>query len=88
MNWVCELTQQAENDLKQLPRHIQERVSRTLSSMESDPFQGNVTALKGAEWKGVFRRSIGSYRILFVPDQQSKIVTAVRILLRSEKTYR
>jgi hypothetical protein len=30
--------------------------------MEIDPFQGNVKALQGEEWKGVFRRRLGDYR--------------------------
>ena len=56
MNWVCEFTEDAEQDLRRLPKSIQRRVARVLTSMASDPFQGNVKALKGEEWKGVFRR--------------------------------
>jgi mRNA-degrading endonuclease RelE of RelBE toxin-antitoxin system len=56
MTWACELTEDAERDLRGLPKGIQKRVARTLTQMASDPFEGNVKALKGVEWRGVFRR--------------------------------
>jgi len=88
MNWVCELTEAAQQDLIDLPRKVQERVGRTLDQMAVDPFQGDVKALQGKEWKGIFRRRIGSYRILFVTDQKRRVISVVRIVIRSEKTYR
>ena len=56
--------------------------------MLADPFRGNVKALHGEERKGVFRRRIGDYRILFTADRQHEILRILRILLRSGKTYR
>jgi mRNA-degrading endonuclease RelE of RelBE toxin-antitoxin system len=88
MSWACELTEDAERDLRELPKAIQKRVLRVLSQMESDPFQGNVKTLNGAEWKGVFRRRIGDYRLLFVASHSKRTISVVRILLRSGKTYR
>jgi mRNA-degrading endonuclease RelE of RelBE toxin-antitoxin system len=88
MSWVCELTEDAEQDLRKLPKAIQKRVARVLTQMESDPFQGNVKALRGEEWKGVFRRRIGDYRLLFVADHETRTVSVLRVLLRSGKTYR
>ena len=49
MSWACELTKDAEQDLRRLPKAIQKRVARTLAQMESDPFQGNVKALHGQD---------------------------------------
>ena len=62
MSWACELTEDAEQDLRKLPKAVQKRVVRVVTQMESDPFQGDVKALHGVEWKGVFRRRIGDYR--------------------------
>jgi mRNA-degrading endonuclease RelE of RelBE toxin-antitoxin system len=56
--------------------------------MEADPFQGNVKALKGDEWKEVFRRRLGDYRLLFTANREKGTVHVIRILLRSGKTYR
>jgi mRNA-degrading endonuclease RelE of RelBE toxin-antitoxin system len=88
MSWVCEFSEDAEKDLRDLPKAIQKRVARVIAQMATDPFQGNVKALRGEEWKGVFRRRIGDYRMLFTADRQKNAVSVVRILLRSGKTYR
>jgi mRNA interferase RelE/StbE len=88
MSWVCELTQDAEKDLRDLPRDVRRNVARVLDQIVANPFSGDTKALKGREWKGVFRRRAGSYRIFFRTDHQSKIATVIRIVRRSEKTYR
>jgi mRNA-degrading endonuclease RelE of RelBE toxin-antitoxin system len=88
MNWVCNLTEDAGRDLRGLPNAIQRRVARVLEQMQSDPFQGDVKGLRGEEWKGVFRRRLGNYRVLFMPDWERHVVRILRILIRSGKTYR
>ena len=88
MSWVCNLTDDARRDLCDLPKAIQRRVARVLQQMQVDPFQGDVKALRGDEWKGVFRRRFGDYRLLFLPNSGHHSVSVLRILIRSEKTYR
>ncbi|MGC9952220.1 MAG: hypothetical protein ABSF64_38245 [Bryobacteraceae bacterium] len=39
------------------------------SQMATDPSDANVKAPKGDEWRGVFRRRIGDYRILVTADR-------------------
>ncbi len=56
--------------------------------MQTNPFQGDVKALQGEEWKGVFRRRLGDYQVLFLPDSEQHIVRVLRIAIRSGKTYR
>ena len=56
--------------------------------MESDPLQGNVKPLQGAEWKGAFRKRLGDYRLLFLPNHEKRVVYLLRILIRSGGTYR
>jgi mRNA-degrading endonuclease RelE of RelBE toxin-antitoxin system len=69
-------------------RPFKKRVARVLTQMATDPFQGNVKALQGKEWKGVFRRRIGDYRLFFIADYAKKLVVIQQISLRSGKTYR
>ena len=88
MNWVCDLTQDARDELRDLPKAVQKGVGRVLDQMATDPFLGDVKALKGEEWKGVFRRRVGNYRILFMPAAGQRIVRILHILIRSGKTYR
>jgi len=87
MNWVCDLTKDARGDLRDLPKAVQKRVARVLDRMQTDPFQGDVKALRGEEWKGVFRRRLGNYRILFMPQWEQHVVRILRILIRSGNTY-
>ena len=88
MSWACELTQDAEKDLRDLPGDARRSIARVLDQMAANPFLGDTIALKGSEWKGVFRRRTGSYRIFFMVDHKAKIATVIRIVRRSEKTYR
>ena len=87
MSWACELTQDAERDLRDLPGDARRSIARVLDQMTANPFLGDTRALKGSEWKGVFRRRVGSYRIFFTADHPKKTATIIRIIRRSEKTY-
>ena len=62
----------AKADLKELPSSVRTRFTRTPS---------------GQEWKNVFRRRIGDYRILFTVEHQEQIVYILRVLIRSKDTY-
>jgi mRNA-degrading endonuclease RelE of RelBE toxin-antitoxin system len=70
--WVCELSEDAEKDLRALPRRIQERVARAIEQFENDPFRGDVQPLRGLAWKSVFRRRLGDYRMLFSAEHGLK----------------
>ena len=45
MNWHAELSDEAEQQLKRLPRRIQGQIERAIDALEADPFQGD-----GAYW--------------------------------------
>jgi mRNA-degrading endonuclease RelE of RelBE toxin-antitoxin system len=47
-----------------------------------------LTALKGSEWKGCFRKRVGDYRMIFTLDHDAHAVMVLAVLRRSEKTYR
>lgn len=88
MSWICELTQNSKEDLEALPKGIQKRIARTLAQLSVDPFRGDVKALQGPEWRGVFRRRLGDYRLLFTVDRAKQVVTIHQISKRSGNTYR
>ena len=44
-------------------------------------------ALQGKAWKGIYRRRIGDYRVLFTADYTNHKVLVLRILIRSGDTY-
>jgi len=67
---------------------MRERLERSIDGMCQDPFQADVKALKGSQWKGLSPKRVGSYRIIFTADQKERVLGVAAILRRSEKTYR
>ena len=88
MSWRAELSDAAERQLKRLPRDIQARIARAIDEIEADPFRGDVIPLKGRRWQGRYRKRVGRYRIIFIPNHAERLVEISAILLRNEQTYR
>lgn len=88
MNWAVELSAAAEKDLKRLNRDRQSRIESAIDQMEENPFAGDTKALKGADWRGRYRKRVGPYRIIFAVNRTTFTVAISAILIRSEKTYR
>ena len=88
MIWRAELSDAALRQLKRLPNTMEHRMARAIDELEEDPFRGDVLALRGAEWQGMFRKRVGRYRILFLPRYDTRVVAIVAILRRDERTYR
>jgi mRNA-degrading endonuclease RelE of RelBE toxin-antitoxin system len=88
MAWSIRLTRQAERELAKLPRDRQRQIKAAMERMKEDPFRGKVKPLKGREWKGVYRRVVGPYRLFFLPRHEQQTVYIVSIQRRTEKTYR
>jgi mRNA-degrading endonuclease RelE of RelBE toxin-antitoxin system len=88
MKWAVELSASAVKELRRLPRDRLAQIARSIDEMGADPMAGDVKPLKGDEWKGYFRKRVGSYRIIFELDRASQVVAVSAILIRSERTYR
>jgi mRNA-degrading endonuclease RelE of RelBE toxin-antitoxin system len=88
MSWIVRLADEAKDEIATFPRDHQAMLYRGLKRMEENPFYGNLQLLKDKEWKGVYRRTIGRYRIFFTPLYDERIAQVVSIRLRNEKTYR
>lgn len=90
MRWRVELSREAEKHLSGFPRKIEERLERAIDEFEErDESQwSNVKALQGAEWKGRFRKRVGSYRIIFRKFPDRGVVEISAILIKSKDTYR
>ena len=88
MAWTVQVIAEAQKELSKIPRDQQEMIRRAFDRMKENPFWGNMLALKGKEWKGVYRRTVGRYRVFFIPLHDTQTVRVVSIRLRTEKTYR
>lgn len=63
LSWTIRLSPEAEEQLAELPRDQQVMIKRALERMKENPLVGNVKPLKGKQWKGVYRKPVGRYRI-------------------------
>ena len=86
MNWDFLLARRAERSLRSIPARDRTRINAALNGMREDPFAGDVTALKG-EYQGLFRRRVGSWRVIFELDPERRVVLVHDILRRSTTTY-
>ena len=75
----------AERDLRRLPRALFERVNERILSLRDDPRPHGVRKLAGA-LEG-WRIRVGDYRILYQIDDDTHMVTIVRVKHR-RKAYR
>ena len=89
MTWSVQLTRTAVKQLRKLPRDTQQRISKAIETLKNDPFAGASKALKGAGWKGRYRKRVGRNRLIFIPlSEPPRRIVISAILPKSEKTYR
>ena len=90
MLYRVELSTEAQKQLARLPRHVMERIVSEIDEMEErdDSLWSNTKALQGSEWKGFYRKRIGSYRIIFMKVPARGVAEISAILIRSKDTYR
>ncbi|MBM3267803.1 MAG: type II toxin-antitoxin system RelE/ParE family toxin [Candidatus Sericytochromatia bacterium] len=85
MAWRYELAPSAKRDLKRLDRATIERIRAALDRL-AETGQGDVTRLtaKGGE----LRLRVGDWRVRFERDESTSVFSVLRVLRRSEDTYR
>ena len=88
MSWTYKLSGEAARQLRRLPRDRQQQLARALDEMQEDPLRGDVAIIQSGRFKGVLRRRVGRYRIIFSAERTNRVILVPAILLRSEKTYR
>lgn len=90
MRFRVEVSREAERQLSKLPSKVRDRIARAIDEFEEqdDSLWSNVKALQGPEWKGRFRKRVGSYRIIFMRFPDRGLVEISAILIRSKGTYR
>jgi mRNA-degrading endonuclease RelE of RelBE toxin-antitoxin system len=86
MSWDFRLSRTAERALRSLPIQDRQRINAALNQMKGDPFSGDITALKG-EYRGLLRRRIGPWRLVFEMNAEQRVVLVHDILRRTSTTY-
>ena len=86
MTWDFRLASSAQRALRSMPAKDRARINRVLNEMKTDPLSGDIVSLKG-EYHGLFRRRVGSWRIIFMLKPEERVVLVADILRRTSTTY-
>lgn len=89
MRYRFEFSRDAEKQLSRFPRDVQERLAGAIDDLESrdDSQWSNVKALQGIPWKGLLRKKVGAYRIIFQEFPSRGVAEIAAILIKSKDTY-
>lgn len=85
MKWHVVVAERAKKHLSRIPKEYIKRIKYVIDKMELDPWSGDIERLKGEGY--LWRRRIGSYRILFEILTDQRIVFIYEIKRRSSSTY-
>jgi mRNA interferase RelE/StbE len=86
MPYRVELAPAAQRDLRRLPRDIQTRLAPAIMALAEQPRPARVRKLQGEE--RTWRIRIGAYRIIYDIIDNHALVVVLKVVRRSEMTYR
>lgn len=69
-----EFRPEAAEELRSLDKAVAQRVLRRLKRL-SESYDSLTHEMLGAQWKGLFKLKIGSYRALYTADKENRIIT-------------
>jgi mRNA-degrading endonuclease RelE of RelBE toxin-antitoxin system len=89
MRYRFDFSTQSQRQLSRFPRDVQERLARAIEDLESkdDSQWSNVKALQGTPWKGLLRKRVGAYRIIFQEFPSRGVAEIAAILIKSKDIY-
>jgi mRNA interferase RelE/StbE len=79
--YQVELRRQAYKDLESIPKEYARLIAQHIDSLENDPRPNDSKKLKG---DAGFSLRVGTYRVLYDIDDETKVVTIYRIKHRRE----
>ncbi|HQT95432.1 MAG TPA: type II toxin-antitoxin system RelE/ParE family toxin [Thermoanaerobaculaceae bacterium] len=71
----------AYRELEALPRDVQQRIVRAVEGLIDTPLKGQLLT---AEWKGLRRLRVGTYRVVYAFDGAQLLISVVRVAHRKE----
>ena len=82
MTYQVSLRPSAERQRRQLHEHSRRRINEMILALEESPRPSSVVKLRGrtSQW----RMRVGDYRIVYEIDDESRVVTILRIKHRRE----
>lgn len=85
MSYEVRLRRVVQKGLDALPERDYEIVAKAISILEENPRPPRVKKLADS---GLWRIRVGQYRIVYAINDETKVVTLVRVARRREDTYK
>ncbi len=86
MPYRVEFTPSAFRDLRRLPSRIRERIDEAIGDLGQVPRPPRVRKLEGEE--ATWRVRVGPYRIVYDVYDDTQTIVILKVVRRSETTYR
>lgn len=84
-SWASEIDDGIYKYLAKISRKDGERILKVIADLTNDPFIGDIEKIKGE--KDLWRRRVGSYRILYELYRDLKIIHVTNVERHGSKTY-
>lgn len=82
MSYQIDIAPAAQRDSKRLPPDVVRKVDAAILGLEQHPRPHGYTKLEGSEDE--YRVRVGDYRILYVIDDKTRLVTIARVRHRRD----
>jgi mRNA interferase RelE/StbE len=85
VSWELRVDPSVLRQLRKFPSKDAKRILDAIDGMAFNPYAGDIERMRGEE--DVWRRRIGSYRVLYEVITSHRIVHAFRVVRRTSITY-
>jgi len=83
MSWEIKIAKRVSKQVKRIPKKDAKRLSFILDELTKNPYQGDIEKIKGEE--NIWRRRIGSYRVLYEVFPNRKLISVFDIRRRRSR---
>ena len=85
MAYRVEIQRAAQKQLLSFSREAQVEIAKAIDDLENNARPARCRKLRET---GLWRVRAGRYRVVYVIDDEAKVVTVVKVAIRREDTYR
>lgn len=85
MTYRVEIHRAAQKQLLSFPREAQVEIAKAIDELENNARPAGCRKLRET---GLWRVRAGRYRMVYVIDDEAKVVTVVKVAIRREDTYK
>jgi mRNA interferase RelE/StbE len=82
--YKIEIIRAAQKHIISFPIEAQKEIARAIDGLANTPRPSGCKKLRGTD---LWRLRIGRYRVVYLIDDEARLVTLVKVALRQEDTY-